>query len=302
MPDATIATGTEARVCADIAERQKRGISKYGATVEQNPLSMRQWLQHLYEEKLDACVYIKRIIEELDCSVLVYSLSDPRDGRVRYVGITNYGLSHRLHGHLTEARRAKSNSHRINWLRSLLASGVRPVIEMIESCPRLFWQERERYWIKTMRDAGHDLVNGSEGGYGRITWTAEMRAAMSVMKTGNSYCLGRTMPTETRAKIAAANGGRRLPDESYKRGAAKRVGIKQSDATKLKKRLAMLGKKLPPERIEQMRQSKLGVKLSLEARAKMSAARKGKPKSAQHKAAIKAALSAFHANKQSDKK
>lgn len=59
-------TGTEARVCADIAARQQMGIAKYGKTVEANPLALRQWLQHLYEELLDAAIYARRNIEDID--------------------------------------------------------------------------------------------------------------------------------------------------------------------------------------------------------------------------------------------
>lgn len=58
--------GTEAEVCNDIAQRQQLGIAKYGITVRHNPLQLRQWLQHQYEELLDAAVYCKRAIEELD--------------------------------------------------------------------------------------------------------------------------------------------------------------------------------------------------------------------------------------------
>ena len=57
---------TETQVCADIKRRQELGISKYGTTVAQNPLDLRQWLQHAYEEKLDDAVYMKRAIQELD--------------------------------------------------------------------------------------------------------------------------------------------------------------------------------------------------------------------------------------------
>ena len=57
---------TETQVCADIKRRQELGIAKYGTTVAQNPLDLRQWLQHAYEEKLDDAVYIKRAIQELD--------------------------------------------------------------------------------------------------------------------------------------------------------------------------------------------------------------------------------------------
>ena len=60
------ASGTEQRVCEDIAMRQYLGVSKYGTTVEKNPLTLREWLQHAYEECLDQAVYLRRAIEEMD--------------------------------------------------------------------------------------------------------------------------------------------------------------------------------------------------------------------------------------------
>jgi len=59
-------TGTEAEVCADIARRQQLGIAKYGTTVAANPLELRAWLQHAYEECIDQAIYLKRAITELD--------------------------------------------------------------------------------------------------------------------------------------------------------------------------------------------------------------------------------------------
>ena len=61
-----IPTGTEAAVCADIAKRQKLGLEKYGVSVRDNPLKLKEWLTHAYEESLDKSVYLKRSIEELD--------------------------------------------------------------------------------------------------------------------------------------------------------------------------------------------------------------------------------------------
>lgn len=58
--------GTEAEVCADIARRQAFGKNKYGTTVAENPLSLRAWLVHAYEEALDLSVYLRRCIEEID--------------------------------------------------------------------------------------------------------------------------------------------------------------------------------------------------------------------------------------------
>lgn len=61
-----IASGTEGRVCDDIARRQQHGFQKYGTTVESNPIELRAWLQHAYEEALDQAIYLKRAIEEID--------------------------------------------------------------------------------------------------------------------------------------------------------------------------------------------------------------------------------------------
>lgn len=53
----------ESLVCMDIYRRQQLGIAKYGMTVEENPLTHKQWLQHAYEECLDQAIYLKRAIE-----------------------------------------------------------------------------------------------------------------------------------------------------------------------------------------------------------------------------------------------
>lgn len=57
---------TETLVVNDIRTRQEMGVIKYGTTVAQNPLSHQQWLQHMYEELLDAAIYCKRAIQELN--------------------------------------------------------------------------------------------------------------------------------------------------------------------------------------------------------------------------------------------
>ena len=61
MPD-----GAEARICTEIAARQQMGINKYGTTVAENPLSLREWLVHAKQEALDQAIYLQRAIEEID--------------------------------------------------------------------------------------------------------------------------------------------------------------------------------------------------------------------------------------------
>ena len=70
--------GIEANVCLDIGSRQEMGIAKYGTTVADNPLSLRQWLQHAYEETLDKAIYLKRAIAEIDAQAAPYIGPDRR--------------------------------------------------------------------------------------------------------------------------------------------------------------------------------------------------------------------------------
>ncbi len=69
LPSAAgVVPDTESEVCKDIAARQSSGIRKYGQTVANNPLELKAWLQHAYEECLDQAVYLKRAIQEMDAT------------------------------------------------------------------------------------------------------------------------------------------------------------------------------------------------------------------------------------------
>jgi len=52
-------------VCADLQKRSEKGIKKYGVSLERTDLSLKDWLQHAYEECLDQANYLKRAIIEL---------------------------------------------------------------------------------------------------------------------------------------------------------------------------------------------------------------------------------------------
>lgn len=51
-------------VINDLNERSKVGIKKYGTTLDREDLNESEWIQHLYEELLDAALYSKRIITD----------------------------------------------------------------------------------------------------------------------------------------------------------------------------------------------------------------------------------------------
>jgi hypothetical protein len=56
-----------AAVQADLEARAALGLRKYGVTLDRTDLTAAEWLQHLYEELLDAACYIKRIQHEAPC-------------------------------------------------------------------------------------------------------------------------------------------------------------------------------------------------------------------------------------------
>lgn len=58
--------GIEAKVCADIQARQQLGMNKYGVSVQDNQLTLREWLEHAYQECLDQAIYLRRAMQEID--------------------------------------------------------------------------------------------------------------------------------------------------------------------------------------------------------------------------------------------
>lgn len=49
----------------DLKLRSQRGIEKYNTTLDRKDLGLKEWMQHSYEELLDAALYLKRAMREL---------------------------------------------------------------------------------------------------------------------------------------------------------------------------------------------------------------------------------------------
>ena len=52
----------EDNVCKKIKARSDVGKKKYGVTMEEAILSMREWLVHLQVELMDAAVYVEKLL------------------------------------------------------------------------------------------------------------------------------------------------------------------------------------------------------------------------------------------------
>ena len=46
----------------DLYKREIRGLREYGTTMDRTDLSQDEWLQHAYEEALDLCLYLKKLL------------------------------------------------------------------------------------------------------------------------------------------------------------------------------------------------------------------------------------------------
>lgn len=156
----------------------------------------------------------------------VYGLVDPRDGAIRYVGVTKAKyLSKRLGGHCREARLQHLSGHHTRkavWLREVFADGRRPTIVLLQTC---FTEDEgylvERDWIARFRA---QLVNESSGGKGLQSPSAELsekirRAVRQNWKDDDGTrraqiaAIGKSNKGRPNPAASLANKGRPLDEE-----------------------------------------------------------------------------------------
>lgn len=124
-------------------------------------------------------------LERVPARHLIYALADPRSGQWRYIGKSCSGL--RRPGEHVRPYFLKANTRKNNWVKGLLARGLRPVVEVVEelSGPEGLC-EAEMEWIGAARAAGVRLTNETDGGEG--LWgrqhSKETRLKMSQVRNG----------------------------------------------------------------------------------------------------------------------
>jgi hypothetical protein len=148
----------------------------------------------------------------------VYSLSDPRDGRVRYVGVTVLSLRERVGNHVRHAR-AGVGTPKDDWVRALLALSLTPVATLIEETPERL---RECDVIARFRAEGHDLLNRTAGGDSTSGPTRRRKPRQPRPK--REPVPRGPMPAESREKIAASKRGKPRPLEVRAKLSAALIG------------------------------------------------------------------------------
>ena len=180
--------------------------------------------------------------------MIIYTLSDPLSGNVRYVGKSVNGLK-RARSHMYPKSLEKNRTRCGNWLRFLKKNGQTPLmeeVEVYENHEKLL--EAEIFYIAYFRSLGFDLTNlttGGEGAPGRKKTPEEINKIRAA-NLGNTNALGkkqnlteeqrenlrvrakdRVQNPEVKAKISKALTGRKQPMEVVaKRGESLSAGGK----------------------------------------------------------------------------
>lgn len=195
----------------------------------------------------------------------LYALCEPGTTRVRYIGKAGDPVR-RLRCHLTPAS-LREKSHRSDWLKSLLARGLKPELMILAEVREEAWQEAERLLIAGFKEMGYDLTNTLPGGedpprcygnqYGKgYRWSDEQRQRVSEQRKGHpvseetrrkqAASCGRFPRTaEYRAKMSRARTGVRptLTEEQRAAMRVERRGRRYSEETKRKWSAMATGRK-----------------------------------------------------------
>jgi hypothetical protein len=139
-------------------------------------------------------------------TTFIYGLFDPCTGECRYQGKSGAPFV-RLQEHLSDARSGKRQSHRSNWIRTLLAQNLLPELAVLDEVAESEWQFWDRWWIAYLRAIGCRLTNHTAGGEGSLGYvpTPEERRRHSELTRG------RPMPSGFGEKVGRILKGRPMP-------------------------------------------------------------------------------------------
>jgi mRNA-degrading endonuclease YafQ of YafQ-DinJ toxin-antitoxin module len=116
-----------------------------------------------------------------------------------------------LYEHCTR-RNLKSNTHKNNWIKQLIALELRPLIEVIEYVDITDIFLRERHWISFYRNDGHNLTNTTDGGDGSFGYKMNKESVQKSLDTRRSNgSLKRS--NECRKRISLSQKGKKHSEE-----------------------------------------------------------------------------------------
>lgn len=154
--------------------------------------------------------------------IYIYTLTDPRDNLIKYVGKTN-NLNRRYYQHIKGYSRGKISS----WIKTLDKLELLPEIDILDECSEDNWEFVEQYWISQIKAWGFPLKNINPGGNNN-----DFEFYSKIHKN-------KVLSQETKDKISISLKGKKHSEEwkirisnSCKGNKNRGVGFKHSDETK----------------------------------------------------------------------
>ena len=200
---------------------------------------------------------------------LIYILTDPRNGDIRYVGKTC-----RPRARFSDHCNARNQRGRcLNWERTLQRLGLTCGIIIVSS--GLTAEDAitsERRWITLGRTLGWPLTNLTDGGEGASGY----RHPLEAREKFRAARLGKKLSPETIARRTASVLGSKRSEETRARMREAQRGHKPTEQCLILSRNANLGSKHTSEHVEKIRQALLGIKRSAETNAKHGLATRGR--------------------------
>lgn len=161
----------------------------------------------------------------------IYGLSSDADDVIKYIGLTESSLSHRLSQHLVDKRVNK----RTSWIKSIRNANQKLQITEIDYCNVLELPIKEIEYIKLFKSIGAPLKNMTSGGH-RTTHNQD-----------------------TKDKISAAKIGKKLSESHYKnvceankKCGKNRLGVPLSESNRINIGNALRGKKKSKSSVDKM--------------------------------------------------
>lgn len=137
--------------------------------------------------------------------MVIYSLIDPRNNQLRYIGKTGQKVEKRYNFHLSKSG-LKSKTYKNNWIRGLLKEGLKPELFIIDDSAKNEKQlnELECFYIAYFNSLGCNLTNLTLGGEGNLGRILSLKTRKKISKAN----IGKKLSLETRKKLSKAHKGK----------------------------------------------------------------------------------------------
>lgn len=190
-------------------------------------------------------------------TTFIYALACPTTSAIKYVGKAD-DPQRRLRSHM----RRPCSTGMWAWRNLLKASGLTPVLSILEECAIEIWEERERWWIEHFRSMPNSaILNVLDGGNGsgecsdatkekkRLAMIGRTNSPITRQRISESN-MGKTQTPEARIKISMALKGKKQNPESAARSAAYR----RTPESKARQSAAIKGRRHTEESKAKMRE------------------------------------------------